>query len=81
MPWDPFSMEKLLKNEICGSREQCTGSTSVTHSCEIFVGQRGCGSRALDPLTVSCPTWNAGLNKIKKGKCKHSMEKCNPNAY
>ena len=28
-------MKKLLKKEICGSREQCTGPTGVTFQCKI----------------------------------------------
>ena len=27
--WDPFFMKKLLKSEICGSYELCTGPTNV----------------------------------------------------
>ena len=26
MPWNPFLMKKLLKNEVCGTHEQCTGA-------------------------------------------------------
>ena len=29
MPYDSFLMKKLLKSEIYGSSEQCTGSTCV----------------------------------------------------
>ena len=25
MPWDPFLMKNLLKIEVCGTYEQCTG--------------------------------------------------------
>ena len=32
--------EKITKKEICESQKQCTRSTSVTHFCEIFTGQR-----------------------------------------
>jgi len=28
VPWDPFLMKVLLKNEVCESREQCTGPTA-----------------------------------------------------
>ena len=32
--WDPFLMKKLLKNKICGSREQYTGPTDVLKMAE-----------------------------------------------
>ena len=32
MPWDPFLIKKLLKNEVCGSYEQCTGPIDVLKS-------------------------------------------------
>ena len=30
---DPFLMKKLLKKEVCGSREQCTGPTEQPKTC------------------------------------------------
>ena len=34
--WDLFVMKKLLKSEVCGSREQCTGSTDVPYTGRKF---------------------------------------------
>ena len=42
----PIFNKKVTEKEVCGSREQCTGPTGVTHSCEIFAGQIGSGSCA-----------------------------------
>ena len=34
VPWNPFLMKKLLKSEVCGSHEQCTGPTGMHCSHE-----------------------------------------------
>ena len=34
MPWNPFLMKKLLKSEICGSREQYMGPTDMLKRAE-----------------------------------------------
>ena len=82
-------MKKLLKKEVCGSRKQCMRPIGVTHSCEIFVGQRGSGSRAqcTGPIDSTVSHVKCGSQVKKKGKkkkrSKHkcNMEKCNPSAY
>ena len=67
-------MKKLLKKEVCGSRKQCMRPIGVTHSCEIFVGQRGSGSRAQctgpTDSTVSHVKRRSQLKKKRKKKKK-----------
>ena len=40
MPWDPFLVKKLLKSEVCGSREQYTGSTGVAEKSNIMAKKK-----------------------------------------
>ena len=69
-------MKKLLKKEICGSREQCTGPTGVTYSVQNLHFQRGSGSRARDPLSgLSLPHSRASQIIKKKKKKKKLKEK------
>jgi len=35
VPWNPFLIKKLLKSEVCGSREQCMGPTCVAKMCTV----------------------------------------------
>ena len=74
-------MKKLLKKEVCGSRKQCMRPIGVTHSCEIFVGQRGSGSRAqcTGPTDSTVSHVKRGSQFKKKGE-KKKNKKANANA-
>ena len=63
-------MKKLLKKEICGSREQCTGPTGVTYSVQNLHFQRGSGSHAWDPLAGLSLPHSRASQIIKKIKAK-----------
>ena len=38
VPWDPFLMKKLLKSEVCGTHEQCTGALFTVEKSKRAVG-------------------------------------------
>ena len=40
MPWDPFLMKKLLKNEVCGTHEQCTGALFTAEKSKHAAGKK-----------------------------------------
>ena len=46
MPWSPFLMKVLLKKEVCGSRELCTGPigySEMRFSKKKKMQMQGCG--------------------------------------
>ena len=40
MLWDPFLMKKLLKSEVCGTCEQCTGALFTAEKSKHADGEK-----------------------------------------
>ena len=57
MPWDSFLMQVLIKKEVCGSREQCTGPTDKHILVKNLLVKKVVGpvDSAQDPLTEKIP--------------------------